>query len=333
MPQIKEKYAEKLEWHYRNTDEDPEAIKTLMSLSSHFNREKAKYPSIFVGSFFMVGTDEISEDLEKAIEITLKKKNKPIKLREIELEEVFGKLSAIAVMSSGLIDGVNPCAFAVIVFFVSFLSVYGYKKKHIICVGSFYCLAVFLAYLLIGLGFFRFLYSFIGFYYLIKTFYYFVAVACFSLAALSVYDYIKFKRSGIGSGMVLRLPDIFKKKINRIIGSRLRGKKERGLIDLSITSFVIGFLVSLLEAVCTGQVYLPTIVFILKNTELRVKAFSYLILYNLMFILPLIAIFLLSILGVSSQKFNDFLKNHLGRIKILMAVLFFILGALIIWLS
>jgi cytochrome c biogenesis protein CcdA len=89
--------------------------------------------------------------------------------------------------------------------------------------------------------------------------------------------------------------------------------------------------VSLLEAACTGQVYLPTIVYIVKNTKLRLKALTYLILYNLMFILPLIVIFILSLVGFSSQKFNVFLKKHLGTIKIILAFIFLLLGLLVIW--
>ncbi|UCD15829.1 MAG: hypothetical protein JSV34_01915 [Candidatus Omnitrophota bacterium] len=333
LPKIKEKYNDNLEWRYLDVDDDPQSLQTLFSLSQSFGRKESKYPSVFVGSFFMVGVEEIRQDLEEAIKVTLERGAKPFRLRQVNLQELFGALSVFTVMGSGLIDGINPCAFAVIVFFVSFLAVYGYRKKDIVCVGTFYCLAVFIAYLLIGLGFFKFLYAFAAVYYVIKVFYYFIGGLCFALAALSVYDYVKFKKTGSSSGLILQLPNFMKKKINLVIGSRLREKKERSLIDLSITSFVIGFLVSLLEAVCTGQVYLPTIVYILKSTNLRLKAFSYLILYNLMFILPLVIIFLLSFLGVSSQKFNDFLKQHLGKIKILMALLFFALGAFIIWAS
>ncbi|MBU1134146.1 MAG: hypothetical protein KJ569_04440, partial [Candidatus Omnitrophica bacterium] len=130
-----------------------------------------------------------------------------------------------------------------------------------------------------------------------------------------------------------QLPKFMKKRINLIIGSKLRERGERGVIGLSATAFVVGFLVSLLEAVCTGQVYLPTIVFILKNESLRLKAVTYLFLYNFMFILPLVVIFLLSLLGFNSQKFNRFLKQNLGIIKIIMAVVFFLLGAFILWLS
>ena len=57
--------------------------------------------------------------------------------------EKFREISPLTLISAGLIDGINPCAFAVIVFFVSFLAVYGYKKQEIVCIGIFYILAVF----------------------------------------------------------------------------------------------------------------------------------------------------------------------------------------------
>jgi cytochrome c biogenesis protein CcdA len=90
-------------------------------------------------------------------------------------------------------------------------------------------------------------------------------------------------------------------------------------------------LVSLLEAVCTGQVYLPTISFVLKSTTLKLEALGYLLLYNFMFIAPLVVIFVLALLGTSSQQFSGFLKKHLGLIKILMVILFFGLGVYLFW--
>jgi len=149
---------------------------------------------------------------------------------------------------------------------------------------------------------------------------------------VALYDYYKFKKTGRSQEAILQLPKFLKKRINIVIGSRMREKKG-GIWGLCVSSFVVGFLVSLLEAVCTGQVYIPTIVFILKNTDLKLKAATYLFLYNFMFILPLIVIFLLSLVGVSSTKFNNFLKKNLGRIKILMALVFFCLGLFILVLS
>ena len=100
---------------------------------------------------------------------------------------------------------------------------------------------------------------------------------------------------------------------------------------LLFSALVTGFLVSLLEAVCTGQVYLPTISFVLKSTTLKLAALGYLLLYNIMFIAPLIVIFVLALLGTTSQQFWGFLKKHLGLIKILMVILFFGLGIYLLW--
>ena len=97
------------------------------------------------------------------------------------------------------------------------------------------------------------------------------------------------------------------------------------------SAFITGFLVSLLEAVCTGQAYIPTISFILKTTPLKRQAIEYLLLYNLMFIVPILIIFAFSVLGVSSGQFSKFFKKHLLKIKIIMAVSFFGFGAFLIW--
>ncbi len=332
LSQIEEKYKESVVWQELNTSEDVDSLNLLISLTKQFSLEEALIPSILVGDTFLVGGKEIEENLDLAIKVALKAEKSPISFLKTDLIDFFKNFSVFTVIGNGLIDGINPCAFAVIVFFISFLGVYGYRKAEVIYVGTFYCLAVFITYLLIGLGFFNFFYSLEQTYLIVKVFYYFVALFCFLMAIAAFYDYYKFKKTGRSEKTILQLPKFLKKRINIVIGSRMREKKG-GISGLCISSFIVGFLVSLLEAVCTGQVYLPTIVFILKNTDLKLKAATYLFLYNFMFILPLIVIFLLSLVGVSSSRFNDFLKKNLGRIKILMALVFFCLGLFIVVLS
>lgn len=332
LPPIEEKYKDSLDWQKFNTTEDADSLSLLISLTKQFSLEEALIPSILVGDTFLVGGEKIEENLDLAIKMALKAERSPISFLKTDLIDFFKKFSVLTIIGNGLIDGINPCAFAVIVFFISFLGVYGYKKAEIIYVGIFYCLAVFITYLLIGLGFFNFFYSLEQAYFIIKGFYYFVAIFCFLMAIAALYDYYKFKKTGRSEEAILQLPKFLRKRINVVIGSRLREKKG-GMWGLCVSSFIVGFLVSLLEAVCTGQVYLPTIVFILKNTDLKLKAAAYLVLYNFMFVLPLIVIFLLSLAGVSSTKFNNFLKKNLGRIKILMAIVFFCLGLFMLVLS
>jgi cytochrome c biogenesis protein CcdA len=103
------------------------------------------------------------------------------------------------------------------------------------------------------------------------------------------------------------------------------------LARLVLSALITGFLVSILEAVCTGQMYLPTITFILKTTTLKLKAFTYLLVYNIMFIIPLVVIFLLALFGVTSQQFAQFIRKHMVSIKLLMAVVFISLGVLLVW--
>lgn len=333
LPAIKEKYAAKVNWQELNIQENKENLVKLMSVSMRLRNHEGLVPSILIGDTLLVGKTEIKDQLIGTLDLAISAKKTFFGFINIDLLQMFKKISVFTVITSGLIDGINPCAFAVIVFFVSFLAVYGYRKREIIYVGTFYCLAVFITYLLIGLGFFNFLYSLSGFYTIVKVFYYFISGFCFLLSGLALYDYFRFKRTKETEGLILQLPGFLKKRINEVIGSRLRRKKEEGVVSLCLSAFVVGFLVSLLEAICTGQVYLPTIVLILKSTDLRLKAFTYLIIYNLMFILPLICVFVLSLIGFSSQKFNEFLKKHLGRIKLLMFFLFLLLGFVLLWLS
>ena len=332
LPAMKNKYKEKLDWREFNTFGNDNNLSLLFSVAGRFKKQPF-VPAILVGNTFMVGKDEITKNLDYGIKSVLAKNPASLEFTRLDLSQLFKNLSAFTIISLGLIDGINPCAFAVIIFFISFLTVYGYKKREIIWVGISYCFAVFLTYLLIGLGLFNFFYALSGARVLIKYFYYLVALFCFLLSGCAVYDYFKYTKTGQSDGLTLQLPAFLKKNINSVIGANLRERKERSLISLAATAFAVGFLVSILEAACTGQVYVPTIVFILKTTSMKLKAFAYLLLYNFMFILPLLAVFALSLLGVNSQKFNAFLKNNLAVIKILMAGGFFFLGTLILSMS
>lgn len=330
LPKIKEKYKDQLIWREVFID-DPAGLKELIAVNNYFGVEKgAKVPAILVGDKFLIGTNAITSQIDTAIQQAVET-GISIKIEpEVNLVEVFNKIPLVVIIISGLIDGINPCAFAVIVFFVSFLAVYGYQRREIIFVGSTYCLAVFIAYFLIGLGLFQFLYTLSNISIVIKTFYYFVALFCFFLACLAFYDYYRYKKSGASKDQILQLPAVLKKRINLVIGSQLRQKQAKGPLSLMVNSFFVGFMVSLLEAVCTGQVYVPVIASITKYPELRVKAFSYLFLYNVMFIVPLFLIFVLSLLGFSSKIFNDFLRRHLGAIKLLLAFLFLGLAVFVV---
>lgn len=246
-------------------------------------------------------------------------------------QSLFSQITIWAIIGAGLADGINPCAFAVIVFFVSFLAAYKYNRKEIIIVGSAYCTAVFLAYVLMGLGAFHLLYAMKGFRYVTLAVQWGTVGLCALFLVLSLYDFIVYQLTKKSEKMLLQLPKSYKEYIHKVMRFFLKDKHS-AMWRLLLAAFIVGFVVSGVEAVCTGQVYLPTIVVILKEADQHFwKATEYLLLYNLMFVAPLVLVFILTLCGKESATFNNWLKKHLGLSKFLLCCVF--LGLLILLLA
>ena len=297
-------------------------------------------PVFFLEGHFLNGAGDIGKSLPSFIRETLRL---PSPFRDAppqtDLIARFKGFQPFAIASAGLVDGINPCAFTVIVFFISFLTLQGYKKRDMMVIGLSYIFAVFVTYLLLGLGLFEFLYRMSGFWVVVRVFNLTVGTASIVFGIMCVYDFVSLRKGATTEGLLLQLPAAVKKQINKVIGLQYRiDKKEaphsagRGHgVTLFITAITTGVLVSLLEAICTGQVYLPTIAFVLKTSHLQVQAFAYLILYNVMFIVPLLIIFLCALGGMNSAQFGSFFKKNLTAVKLIMAGLFFSLGLLLLW--
>lgn len=82
---------------------------------------------------------------------------------------------------------------------------------------------------------------------------------------------------------------------------------------------------SLLELACTGQIYLPTIIFMTSVPELRGEAIANLVLYNVFFIVPLIVVFVMVYFGTTSQKLTAWFRRRAAAVKLGMASFFTVL--------
>jgi thiol-disulfide isomerase/thioredoxin len=340
MPDIEKEFKGRIQIEYRDIT-DIENYKLLLSLKEkHGSKIENILPVFYFQGHFLNGRGQIKKEaLRVLIGKSLSQESEGKQgLPSIDLIAYFRTFEPFAIISAGLADGINPCAFTVIVFFISFLSLQGYRKRELIIIGLTFIFAVFITYLAIGLGLFSFFYQLRGFWIISKIFNLTVGILSIILGVLALYDFFKFKRTAQTEGLLLQLPQAVKSQIHSLIGLHYRRTKEEGgkasrvhILRLALSALIVGFLVSILEAVCTGQVYLPTITFVLKATHLKLQALSYLILYNVMFIVPLFIIFLFALLGVTSEQFSRLLKRHLSTIKILMAILFFGLGIFLIW--
>ena len=239
------------------------------------------------------------------------------------IAERFRSFGLMTVVAAGLIDGVNPCAFATIIVFVSYMALMGRKGKEILSVGVTFTTGVFLAYMAVGVGLYKILEALPIISVLGRWLYGLTALFCLILAFASLYDYFQ-ARGGRPEDMRLKLPQRLRQRVNKVIRQRAKGS------TLAISALVTGVIVSLLELACTGQVYLPTIIFVMGLPELRARAFAYLLLYNLLFVFPLVLVFMFVYHGSNSRQLMRIMSERAGAIKLATTILLF---SMAIWLG
>ena len=228
-----------------------------------------------------------------------------------------------AVILPGLADGINPCAFATIIFFVSYLSLIDRSGREVIMVGIAFTLAVFLSYLAFGIILRELLSGVIAWTgpVLRPILNAIMAIVCVVLAIVSLGDFRK-ARKGNTKDMALRLPDKLRKWINATVRKSMRAE------TLVAASFAAGVVISFIELTCTGQVYVP-IILGLSTPGYRAQALLSLAIYCLAFVVPLIVVFVISFLGTNSRKLGMFLQKHTASIKLVTAMVFIAIG---VWL-
>ena len=318
-----------------NLPESIELAETLGELYQMPEEERLLVPVIFIGDDYLFRNDITYENLEELIEKysttetvapweRVKEKDLTARERLIARFQSFG-MATVGI--SGFIDGLNPCSFATIIFFISYLTLINRKGRDILWVGGMFTFANFLTYFLIGTGALKIVTSLSFLPLMRKIFYMVTALIAVILGIISLYDYIQFKVTGTSKDAKLQLSPFIKKMIHSTI------RKNVKLSNYILMAAVTGFIVSLLELACTGQLYLPTIMFISSIPDLKVNALFYLLFYNLMFVVPLILVFSFTYWGTSSTQWAALTQKNFGKIKMAMTLLFFGLAGLLFYSS
>jgi glutaredoxin len=293
--------------------------------------ERLTAPSVFFSRDALVGKEVTTTALKGLIETydTEKLMDPPWQVAEEEKDQAglrimerFRTLGLSAVAAAGLVDGLNPCAFATLIFLVSYLAFVGRERREVLLVGLAFSLSVFVTYFLVGLGLLRAFQS-VAIVPLVGRFVYLGAAGlALAFGILSLYDYALCRR-GRSADMLLQMPNFLKSRVRGVI------RKEVRVSRYVLAAIATGFIVSLLELACTGQVYLPTILFVSRVEEFRLTAIGYLVIYNIMFIIPLVVVFLLVYLGMGSERLSIWFQSHVSWVKLATSLVFFVLaGAL-----
>lgn len=324
---LKKKYPDQLEIKtYNINDIDASIINEALSMKYQVPAElHLTTPALFFGETAINGKDAFTnKDIVKLVISTYNQINKKPTLIPTDedlnaaKEAIYARYTAIswtAVLIAGLLDGVNPCAFVTIIFLLSYLALMKYSKKQIAIVGLSFTLAVFQTYLLIGLGFLKFLSFIHEMPFVNEIVYYFAIGLAAVIGLLNVMDYYKIKKGSL-KDMTFKLNQGLRKKINEVI------RKNVKLHHYIIGAFGMGVAISLLELTCTGQVYLPTVLFIINTQGIELRAVILLLVYNIAFIIPLIVIFILFWHGSTEKRITEWLEKHGAQVKLAMGLLF-----------
>ena len=219
-----------------------------------------------------------------------------------------GKWMLPLVGIAALIDSINPCAFSILLLTIAFLFTLGQARSDILRIGGSYILGVFVIYVLIGLGILQALHLFNTPHFMAKV----GAGLLITFGAINVIN--EFFPS---FPIKLRVPHAAHRKIAELM--------EKASMP---TAFFLGALVGLCEFPCTGGPYLM-VLGLLHDQATYLKGLGYLLLYNLIFVLPLVIILFIASEEKLLAKVRAWQQQESRPMRLWGGVAMIALGALI----
>jgi len=200
-----------------------------------------------------------------------------------------------AVLSAGFLDGLNPCAFAVLLFLLAFLFTIRKLRADILKIGAIYLAAIYGTYFLIGLGILKALI-------LTNQPHLMARIGAYLVIFLGLINL----KTYLFPGLPLRLA------IPHIGWERIKGWIYRATPPSTV---VAGFLVGICTLPCSGGIYVATLG-LLASKATYMKGLAYLALYNGAFILPLALILVATTNRLAAKRLAQWEREHTGLMRL-----------------
>lgn len=336
LPEITERFEGlyELVWHDMTQSE---TIPLLVAYQQRCNnRDNGRVSIIVDHTEFLSGYATISTGLCDRINEALINRQRPewkppsppalegAKAKNV-VRQRASTLTFSVVAIGGLLDGINPCAISTLIFFMSILAVSKATRRTRLLVGISFIAASFAVYLALGLGF---LYAFRqapNFALVKKVIEVALGLCMIPLALLSFRDAFRFRKSQRPDDVTLQIPKKIKDRIHSFMNSRL------GASGPVVGGIVTGAGVTILESVCTGQSYVPVLMYMVKGNCSDLCSWLLLITYNLLFVLPLTVVFVCFHRGMQLKSLILWSRNNLVIAKILLGCFFAAMAVLLLW--
>lgn len=311
---------------YFNIYDSSENRTLMLGFGDKYDMSYPGIPVVFTGNMTAIeGASDINKNIEEifkaldsgkmpdekfeyALEVNMERLGietpDPADAAPAEKEEI----SVLLVVLAGLADGINPCAISVMILLLAALSTRT-SRTQVLLSGLLYTVAVFTLYILAGLG----------------------LLSIIQVTGLEWWFSVFAGIVAIVAGLIV-FADVFRNKDTVTLGipeSRKEGIKT--VIDKASlpAAFVLGIMVGLFELPCTGGIYIA-ILGLLSSEMTFYEGLPYLVLYNLMFIVPLVIIIFAVAFGLSPETVDKWRDSNKRLLRIFIGTILLAMGIYLI---
>lgn len=303
----------------------------FQQMASEHQIQARGVPTMFIGDEHFVGySPQMNEDIIRAI-------NQNLNHTETESDEtsetkenitgesvnlpLIGEVSSDAIslpvltIILGFLDGFNPCAFFVLLFLLSML-VYAKSKKRMLIIGLTF---VFFS----GLIYFLFMSAWLNFFMITKNITIITTIAgvvALTIAAINIKDFFAFKK-----GVSLSVSDEHRKSLIVRMRSLL---KAESMTSMMIGTIALAVAANMYELLCTAGFPMVFTKVLVLNELNTVSYYSYLLFYNIVYILPLLTMVLVFTYGFGAKKLS---RSQGEALKLLSGMMMLALGSMLVF--
>src|SRR3990167_8056111 len=213
------------------------------------------------------------------------------------------------VLVASILDSVHPCSFSILLITIAFLFGIQVERKKILQLGGTYIAGIFAAYLLIGLGILKVLHLFNTPHFMGKL----------GATILIVFGVINLLNRFFPSFPIkLKIPNFAHSYMGKLMNS------------VSFPAvFALGLLVGICQFPCMGGPYLM-VIGLLHDQVTYATGFWYLVLYNVILIVPLVLVLWVAADKMMVEKMQEWKLTHLARVRLVAGIAMIVIGALIL---
>ena len=215
------------------------------------------------------------------------------------------------VLIAAILDSVHPCSFSILLITIAFLFGMQMTRKKILQIGGTYISGIFAAYLFIGLGILRVLHLF-------NTPHFMGKVGATLLITFGLINLIN--RFFPQFPIKLKIPSVSHTMMGRLM--------EKASLP---AAFALGLLVGVCQFPCMGGPYLM-VIGLLRDQVTYFTGFGYLVLYNVILILPLAAVLWIAADKILLDKMQEWKKTNLNAVRLWAGIAMISIGLLVLYI-